>query len=145
MTRACRAAAAALDAGAGALAAAEAAVASLEDGELANAGRGSNLTAAGRVECDAAAMDGDGAFGAVGAAPGVRNPVAAAAALARDSRVPLSHGRVRPMLLCGDGARAWARARGLEAAATPAAAEAVHVTERAQRQWRKYTDKVVFI
>ena len=35
-----------------------------------NAGRGSNLTEEGFVECDASTMAGDGAFGGVGAAPG---------------------------------------------------------------------------
>ena len=35
-----------------------------------NAGLGSNLTESGSVQCDASLMDGDGAFGAVGAAPG---------------------------------------------------------------------------
>lgn len=39
---------------------------------MTNAGRGSNLTEDGNVECDASIMDGDtGAFGAVGAVPGL--------------------------------------------------------------------------
>lgn len=37
-----------------------------------NAGRGSNLTLGGTVECDASVMEGDGTFGAVAAAPGKR-------------------------------------------------------------------------
>lgn len=45
----------------------------LKDDPSTNAGRGSNLTEDGRVECDASLMDGDsGAFGAIGAVPGIR-------------------------------------------------------------------------
>lgn len=48
--------------------------------------------------CDASVMDGEtGSFGAVAAVEGVRNPICAASALAKDSMVPLSCGRVRPM------------------------------------------------
>lgn len=44
----------------------------LKDDPSTNAGRGSNLTEDGHVECDASLMDGDsGAFGAVGAVPGI--------------------------------------------------------------------------
>lgn len=46
----------------------------LKDDPSTNAGRGSNLTEDGHVECDASLMDGDsGAFGAVGAVPGIYN------------------------------------------------------------------------
>jgi taspase (threonine aspartase 1) len=68
-----------------------------QDSPLTNAGSGSNLNIAGRVECDASVMAGDGAFGAVGAAPGVRHPGAAAALVAEESRLPLPLGLVRPM------------------------------------------------
>lgn len=68
-----------------------------QDSPLTNAGYGSNLNLAGSVECDAAAMAGDGAYGALGAAPGVRHPAAAAAVLAEESREPLPLGLVRPM------------------------------------------------
>lgn len=43
----------------------------MQDDPSTNAGRGSNLTEDGHVECDASIMSGDtGAFGAVGAVPG---------------------------------------------------------------------------
>jgi len=43
----------------------------MQDEPVMNAGLGSNLTEAGVVQGDASLMAGDGAFGAVGAAPGV--------------------------------------------------------------------------
>lgn len=69
--RACLAAASILRQGSGrCVDAAEAAIQVLEDDPSTNAGRGSNLTEDGHVECDASLMDGDsGAFGAVGAVP----------------------------------------------------------------------------
>lgn len=42
----------------------------MQDEPVMNAGLGSNLTEAGVVQCDASLMAGNGAFGAVGAAPG---------------------------------------------------------------------------
>ncbi|PRW51183.1 putative NAD(P)H dehydrogenase (quinone) FQR1-like 1 [Chlorella sorokiniana] len=135
---ACRAGAAALAGGGDALAAVTAAIKVLEDSEHGNAGHGSNLSYNGLVECDASVMAGDGAFGAIAAAPGIENPVEAAAVLAREGRLPLSHGRVRPMMLAGDRAREWALSRGLSAAASAAEAAGWHRTDRAQRQWRKY-------
>ncbi|KAB2002895.1 hypothetical protein ES319_D11G095200v1 [Gossypium barbadense] len=72
MKRACLAAASVLRKGPGvSVDAVAAAIQVFEDDPSTNAGRGSNLTEDGNVECDASLMDGQsGAFGAVGAVPG---------------------------------------------------------------------------
>ncbi|GAB4818623.1 hypothetical protein N2152v2_005669 [Parachlorella kessleri] len=156
LRQACQAGAAALRAGRSAPDAVAAAIAVLEDSEVCNAGHGSNLSFEGVVECDASVMEGDGTFGAVGAVSGVRNPVRVAHRLAGEQRQPLSHGRVRPMMLAGDKARTWALSRGIPAADTAEEAEQPHaddsidgeyglpfllqwsVSESARRRWRKY-------
>jgi beta-aspartyl-peptidase (threonine type) len=97
--------AALLRAGGSALDAAQAAVASLEDCPLFNAGRGSVYTSEATHEMDAAVMDGGTLrAGAVAGVHGVRNPVG----LAR--RVLEVSGAV---LLAGDGAQRFAREQGL--------------------------------
>lgn len=106
----------ALDAGASiversgsALDAVEAAVRVLEDDPAFNAGRGSVFTAEGRVECDAAIMSGaDRLAGAVAGVRSTRNPITLARAVMEQS----PH-----VFLAGSGADAFARARGIEAAA----------------------------
>lgn len=114
-----------------------AAVASMEDDPTCNAGTGSNLTEDGRVECDAAVMDGrNQTYGACGAVPGVRNPVHLAERLLEHQLGrPRPYGRVHPMLLVGEGARQWACNEGLVANA-PAAEDAL-VTERTRATWRR--------
>lgn len=106
---------AALDAGSAilggggtALDAVEAAVRMLEDDPHFNAGRGSVYTAEGRIECDAAIMDGAtlGA-GAVAGVRATRNPVTLARAVMEQSR---------HVFLAGSGADAFARAHDVEAA-----------------------------
>jgi isoaspartyl peptidase/L-asparaginase-like protein (Ntn-hydrolase superfamily) len=92
--------------GGAALDAAELAVQSLEDCALFNAGRGSVLTAEGRVEMDAAVMD--GASRQAGACAGVtrvRHPVA----LARAVMEKTPH-----VLLVGEGAERYATDAALE-------------------------------
>ena len=82
LDEAVQAAAAALTAGAGAVGAAQAAVARLEDNPIFNAGRGSVLTSEAVVEMDAAIMDGaTGRAGAVAAVTRARHPVALARAV----------------------------------------------------------------
>lgn len=83
-------------------------VALLEDDPLFNAGRGSVLTAEGRVEMDASIMDGRNlAAGAVAGVRRIRNPVRAArAAMERSGHV----------FLIGEGADAFAAHAGCETA-----------------------------
>jgi beta-aspartyl-peptidase (threonine type) len=89
-----------------ALDAVEAAVRSMEDCPLFNAGRGAVYTAEGTHELDAAVMDGvTRRAGAVAGVTGVRHPVALARAVMERS------GHV---LLGGAGAEAFARREGLE-------------------------------
>ena len=95
-----------LTAGTSALDAAEAAVRSLEDCPLFNAGRGSVLNAEGHVEMDAAVMD--GASQQPGACAGVvrvRHPVSLARAILE---------KTPHVLLVGEGALRYAEDAGLE-------------------------------
>ncbi|KAF5835700.1 nucleophile aminohydrolase [Dunaliella salina] len=111
----------------------------LEDDQITNAGFGSALNMDGQVECDASIMEGEsGAFGSVAAAPGIRNPVAAACLLAKDSLAPLSCGRVRPITLCGSGARSYAASRGLKNSTE----KGYLISQEAQNAWEKYTQWV---
>jgi len=105
---ACRRAAAAgwevLAGGGGALDAVIAAVRVVEDDPVCNAGTGAVLTSRGTLELDACVMDGRSlASGAVAVLPPFRNPVDIARAVLEDGRYHL---------LAGDGAAAFARARG---------------------------------
>lgn len=112
---ACRAAIAALEGGRGAVAAVEAALISLEDAAITNAGIGSCLTLEGTVECDAALHCAhSGFFGGVGALSSIRNASAVAAALLRQQleRPTLEMGRIPPSILVGEGARKWALDNG---------------------------------
>jgi len=136
--RACEAARVRLLAGDGSLAAVTDAVAVLEDDPTCNAGTGSNLTLDGTVEGDASVMDAASrTWGGVAAVPLVPNPVRVAARIARDqfAAPPLSCGRVRPILLCGVGARSWAAEHGEPT--LPEGSTAM-VTPQARRLWRKY-------
>jgi len=83
-----------------------AAVMALEDDALFNAGHGAVLTTDGRPEMDAAIMNGaDRAAGAVAGILGPRNPILAARAVMEHS----PH-----VLLTGEGALRFCRARGLD-------------------------------
>jgi L-asparaginase / beta-aspartyl-peptidase len=108
LAAALEAGAAILRSGGAALEAVEAAVRVLEDDPAFNAGRGSVFTAEGRIECDAAIMDGrDRRAGAVAGVRATRNPVTLARAVMEQS----PH-----VFLAGSGADTFARAHGIEAA-----------------------------
>ncbi len=95
----------ALESGAGAAVAAEAAVRVLEDCDLFNAGRGAALNAEGTVELSAALMRGtDRAAGAVAGLRRTREPITAARWVLESDQV----------LLIGDDGDAFAAARGVE-------------------------------
>ncbi|MBI4570233.1 MAG: isoaspartyl peptidase/L-asparaginase [Planctomycetes bacterium] len=88
--------------GGGALDAGVAAVVHLEDDPRYNAGTGANLRLDGSLEMDASCMTGAGEIGAVAAIREVKNPVLVAREMIATPHV----------LLCGDGAVRFARARG---------------------------------
>jgi L-asparaginase / beta-aspartyl-peptidase len=106
--RALEAGAAILRNGGGALDAVQAAVVVLEDDPHFNAGHGSVFTAEGRIECDAAIMDGANLeAGAVAGVRSTRNPIR----LARAVKDKSPH-----VFLAGAGADGFARAHDIEAA-----------------------------
>jgi YD repeat-containing protein len=127
-----RAAMARLREGGSALDAVVEAVVILEDHPLFNAGRGSALTAKGRVEMDAAVMDGARrAAGGVACVRTVQNPV-------RLARLVLE--RTPHMLLAGAGAETFARAQGL-ARVDPAQLVVPAQRERLRRARRRVRRK----
>jgi beta-aspartyl-peptidase (threonine type) len=123
----CKAAASAgwriIQAGGCALDAAEAAVVVLEDNPLFNAGTGSALNRLGKIEMDAAIMDGaDLRAGAVGAVAGVKNPIKLARQVLEDGR---------HVMLAGEGALMFAREIGF-----PAIDPATLIVEREKQRWQ---------
>lgn len=113
LAQALRAGREALKAGRTSVEAAEAAVRVMEDSDLFNAGRGGAFTSDGRVELDAAIMEGN----MTGAGQGKADPRKRAGAVAGVSHIknPISAARAvlemdggRHVLLAGDGAEAFA-------------------------------------
>ena len=96
----------------------------LEDNPVFNCGTGSSLTLDGRAEMDASVMTHDGRFGGVGCIAGVRNPVLVARKVLEET----DH-----MLMCGEGAQAFARKLGFE--------EYDPVTPRAKLRLKKLLEK----
>lgn len=99
-------------------------------------GRGSNLTIDGTVECDAAIMDGKGAFGSVGAVSGCKNAIALARAVLDYSRVPDRLGRVPPLTLVSSGAYKFAADR-----VETIPAEAL-ITPKTYEHWKKWKTRL---
>src|SRR6476620_118294 len=109
--------------GGAALDAVEAAVVGLEDNPLFNAGTGSTLNSLGKIEMDAAIMEGHSLrAGAVAAVSGVKNPVKLA-------RRVLAHGR--HIMLAGEGALLFARQIGF-----PECAPESLVVESEKKRWQ---------
>lgn len=111
-----------LQEGGAALDAVEAAVVVLEDNPLFNAGTGSTLNSLGKVEMDAAIMEGRTLrAGAVAAVSGIRNPIKLARRVMEDGR---------HVMLAGDGASLFARQVGV-----PVYAPEALIVEREQKRW----------
>ena len=111
-----------LQRGGSALDAVEAAVVALEDNALFNAGTGSALNSLGRVEMDAAIMEGQSLrAGAVAAVSGIKNPIKLARRVMEDGR---------HVLLAGAGASLFAQQIGF-----PECAPAALVVDREIKRW----------
>lgn len=70
---------------------------------------------------------------------GVRNAIEIAALLAKEQISGSSLlGRISPMFLVGEGARAWAKSKGVVLPSTIIEADEWLVTEKARAQWKRY-------
>src|SRR5262245_37248388 len=111
-----------LQQGGSSLDAVEAAVGVLEDNPLFNAGTGSTLNSLGKVEMDAAIMEGRSLrAGGVAAISGIKNPIKLARRVMEDGR---------HVLLAGEGASLFARQIGF-----PECPPETLIVEREQRRW----------
>ncbi len=110
--------------GGSALDAAEAAVVVLEDNPLFNAGIGSTLNSLGKVEMDAAIMEGSTlSAGAVAAVQRIKNPIKLARRVMEDGR---------HVLLACEGAQSFARQIGF-----PECAPELLVVETERKRWQE--------
>jgi beta-aspartyl-peptidase (threonine type) len=105
-----------LQRGGSSLDATEAAVRTLEDNPMFNAGRGAVFTAAGTNELDASTMEGKTMrAGAVASVTHIKNPIVLARMLLdKSERPPHSDPRSGPVLMVGDAAEAFAKQNGIE-------------------------------
>ena len=116
------------------------AIAFMEASPLTNAGLGSCLTEAGKVECDASMMLGNGSFGGVGGVSGVEHAIQVAYQLAKERNelgLVKELGRVRPIMLVGDGAYIYAQEHGF-AVAPRESIDQHHVTWENKAKWTRY-------
>jgi L-asparaginase / beta-aspartyl-peptidase len=110
--------------GGSALDAAEAAVVVLEDNPLFNAGTGSTLNSLGKVEMDAAIMEGSTlSAGAVAAVQRIKNPIKLARRVMEDGR---------HVLLACEGAQSFARQIGF-----PECAPELLIVETERKRWEE--------
>ena len=111
-----------LEQGGAALDVVEASVVTLEDDPLFNAGIGSTLNSLGKVEMDAAIMEGESLrAGAVAAVSGIKNPIMLARRVMDDGR---------HVMLAGDGALLFARQIGF-----PEIPSELLISQRAKERW----------
>ena len=109
--------------GGAALDAVEVAVVVLEDDPLFNAGTGSTLNSLGKVEMDAAIMEGQSLrAGAVAAVSGIKNPIKLARQIMEDGR---------HVMLAGDGALIFARQIGFAEVSSESL-----TSERERNRWQ---------
>ena len=116
------------------------AIAVLEASPLTNAGLGSCLTEEGVVECEASIMLGNGSFGSVGALSGVDSAIRVAFHLAKERNekgLIEELGRIRPIMMVGDGAYRYAVKRGIPVAPRERIRQH-HVTVGNMAKWIKY-------
>ena len=116
------------------------AISVLEASPLTNAGVGSCLTEEGVVECEASIMLGNGSFGSVGAVSGVDSAIQVAFQLARERNekgLLEEKGRIRPIMLVGDGAYRFAAKKGLPVVARQLIPNH-HITVGNKAKWIRY-------
>uniref|UniRef100_A0A0X3PGR8 Threonine aspartase 1 n=1 Tax=Schistocephalus solidus TaxID=70667 RepID=A0A0X3PGR8_SCHSO len=117
--------------------AATAAVRVLEDHILTNAGFGSCLSVDGTVECDAGVMCGRTLkFCSVGSVSCIKNPINVARSMLIEhlSSTASETGRIKPLILCGEGAMNWAR----DVAGIPLVPSKSLISKPAHEKWKKY-------
>lgn len=120
-----------------------------ERSEVTNAGRGANLTEAGRVECEASVVCGStGLVSACASVRGVAEPSALTFELLQTAQSLEAGGRDRamgrqpPLVVVGEHARTLAQQFGLETASETDELEAFQVTPQAKAYWTKWDNRL---